>query len=99
MFPGLGSVPSTLGDCSGGDFGSSLVLEILLGHLVSLECVQTFSGSVWSPASLQPSHGSLPVNELFLALNVLNLLPVILDLASGFAEDFFQLVHLRNNCV
>ena len=95
MLPGLGRVPGSLGHCPRCDFGPGLVLEILLGHLVRPECVETLSRTIGTSASLETSHGPLPVNELFLALDVLNIFPIVLNLSLGFAENFFQLVDLR----
>ena len=94
VLPGLGRVPGSLVNCPRCDFGLGLVLKILLRHLVGPECVETLPGTIGTPASLESSHGPLPVNELFLALDILNIFPIVLNLSFGFAEDFFQLVHL-----
>ena len=94
VLPGLWRVPGSLGHLSCCDFGFGLVLEILLGHLIGPEGVQALPGTIGTSASLETSHGPLPVNELFLALDVLNILPVVLNLSLGLAEDFFQLIDL-----
>ena len=89
VLPGLGGIPSPLMHRPRCDLRPGLVFEILLGHLISFEGVQALSWTIWTPSSFQSSHRPLPVNELLFALYVLNILPIVLNLSFGSAEDLF----------
>ena len=90
VFPSLGGVPCSLLNCLGDHPGAPFVFEIFFVHLVGFECVQNLSGTIRTSPSLESTHGSFPVNKLFLALDILNIFPIVLDLSLGFAQDLFQ---------
>merc|ERR1719310_49257 len=94
MLPRLRSVPGPLSHLLGGHLGPALRLEVLLLHRCGSERVETLARSALLWRLPVASHRLLPVYELLPALNVLNGLPVILDLALGLGEDLLQLVHL-----
>ena len=100
MFPSLGGVPGSLLDRLGDNPGACLVFEVFFIHLVGFESIQNLSGTLRTPSSLESSHGSFPVDELFFALNVLNIFPIVLDLSLGSAQDLFQQADLNGiECV
>ena len=90
VFPSLGGVPCPLLNCLGDHPGARLVFKIFFIHLVGFESIQNLSGTLRTSSSLESSHGSFPVNKLFLALDILNIFPIVLDLSLGFAQDLFQ---------
>merc|ERR1719310_2380213 len=94
MLPRLRSVPGPLSHLLGGHLGPALRLEVLLLHRCGSERVETLARSALLWRLPVASHRLLPVYELLPALNVLNGLPVVLDLALGLGEDLLQLVHL-----
>ena len=95
MFPSFGGVPGSLLDCLGDHPGARFVFEVFFIHLVGFESIQNLSGTLRTSSSLKSSHGSFPVDELFLALNVLNIFPIVLDLSLGSAQDLFQKADLH----